>query len=51
VRDIILLPEYHHVRLPSEAYVMKVTSWVEKVQSTKITVRYEDMVERKFAGD
>jgi len=48
VRDLMILPQYHKTRLPDEEYMQEVVDWIEKVQGIKITVKYENMVERKF---
>ncbi|HHU62599.1 MAG TPA: ABC transporter substrate-binding protein [Clostridiales bacterium] len=50
IRDMMVLPVYHHTRVPDEAYINKIVQWIEKVQGTDITVEYEDMTEGKFAS-
>lgn len=47
-KDLITLPDYHHARLPDQAYLNKVINWVEEVQGSKIDLKYEEMVEGKF---
>lgn len=48
IKDMIALPDYHMVRVPDEAYMNKVITWVEEVQKTDITIPYNQMIEGKF---
>lgn len=48
ITDMINLPEYKKARIPSEEYLNKIISWIEKVQEIDIDLNYEDMVEGKF---
>ncbi|MGI6112937.1 MAG: ABC transporter substrate-binding protein [Mahellales bacterium] len=50
IKDMMVLPVYHHTRVPDEAYMAKIVQWIERVQNTDITVEYQDMIEGKFAS-
>ncbi len=48
IKDMIVMPEYHLVRVPDQEYMNKIVNWVEDVQGKRIDIAYSDMIERKF---
>lgn len=42
------LPEYNKVRVPSEAYINKITAWNNDVLGTDIALDYKDLVDDSF---
>jgi NitT/TauT family transport system substrate-binding protein len=49
VKDKMILPEYNRTRVPSEEYLKGIMEWNEKVLGKKINLKYDDLVEGKFA--
>ncbi len=48
IKDSIVLPKYTKAKLPDEAYLENIISWVENVLNKKMEVRPEDLTEGKF---
>ncbi|WP_071396293.1 ABC transporter substrate-binding protein [Bacillus tuaregi] len=48
IKANILMPEYHHARIPSEEYLNGVMDWNEKVIGKKVNVSYEQLVDGSF---
>lgn len=44
IQELIVLPDYHTTRLPSEEYVEEARQWVEQLLSQKMTVPYDELV-------
>lgn len=49
IKDKIILPKYSKTRVPSKEYLQSIMDWNEKVLKKKIDLKYEDLVEGKFA--
>lgn len=48
VKDKMVLPVYTKASLPDDQYIGKIISWTAKVLKKDLTVKAEDLVERKF---
>lgn len=44
IQELIVLPDYHTTRLPSEEYVEEARQWVEQLLNQKMTVPYDELV-------
>lgn len=49
IKDKIIIPNYNRARIPSREYLQGILDWNEKVLGVKLDVKYEDLVEGKFA--
>lgn len=50
IKDLIDMPEYHLTRLPTEEYLNKVISWIEKTDDSEINIDYNQVVEGKYSS-
>lgn len=48
IKDNIIMPQYHHARIPSKDYLQGVMEWNEKVIGKKVNVSYEELVDESF---
>lgn len=48
IKDKIIMPQYHHARIPSKDYLQGVMEWNEKVIGKKVNVSYEELVDESF---
>ncbi len=48
IKDNIILPEYTKAMIPDEHYIEKIIQWTSDVMKKELTVKAEDLVERKF---
>ncbi len=49
IKDMIIIPAYNSARIPSRKYLQGILDWNEKVLGVKLDIKYEDLVEGKFA--
>lgn len=47
-KDLMQLPEYNRTMLPDEAYVSKLTDWIEQTMGTEIQAAYADFIDGSF---
>ncbi len=50
IQDLIVLPEYHTTRLPSEEYVESARQWVEQLIDQPMTVSYDELVVKDYVS-
>jgi NitT/TauT family transport system substrate-binding protein len=50
IKDLITMPEYHLTRVPTEKYLDRVISWIEKVEGSEIEIDYNQVVEGKYSS-
>lgn len=48
VKDLIALPTYHNLGLPSEEFVQEVIDWTESTMGKELNVEPADLLEEKF---
>ncbi len=48
-RDMIIMPSYNRATIPSREYLQGILDWNAKTLGIKLDVKYEDLVEGKFA--
>jgi NitT/TauT family transport system substrate-binding protein len=49
IRDMIIMPAYNRATIPSREYMQGILDWNAKTLGIKLDVKYEDLVEGKFA--
>lgn len=50
IQELIVLPDYHPTRLPSESYVEEARIWVEKLIDQPMTVPYDELVIKDYVS-
>ena len=50
IKDLIAMPEYYLTRVPSEEYLNRVISWIEKTDGSEINIDYNQVVEGKYSS-
>lgn len=50
IQDLIVLPEYHATRLPSQAYVEEARQWLEQLLNQELSVTYDELVVRDYVS-
>ena len=50
IQELIVLPEYHTTRLPSEEYVESARQWVEQLIDQPMTVSYDELVVKDYVS-
>lgn len=48
IKDKMVLPKYTKASLPDEQYIEKIIKWTAEVLKKELTVKADDLVERKF---
>lgn len=48
IKNDIVLPEYHLVRIPDEAYIQKIIKWTRATLKQEIELNYADLVDASF---
>jgi ABC-type nitrate/sulfonate/bicarbonate transport systems, periplasmic components len=49
VKDKMILPKYNKARVPNGEYLKGIMDWNQKVLKKKVDLKYDDLVEGKFA--
>ncbi len=50
IQELIVLPDYHATRLPSEEYVEEARIWVEQLINQPMTVSYDELVVKDYVS-
>ncbi|SIQ78071.1 ABC transporter substrate-binding protein [Halanaerobium kushneri] len=49
IKNLIAMPQYHLTRVPSEDYLNRVISWIEKTDDSEIEINYNQVIEGKYS--